>query len=174
MKRSNWCWEQEYTSNGSNKYWERFNLDRLQTTDRRLAWLLDNYPGMYIQLIMGSKQGRKWFEIPAAHRRRTIEYLLARWSAWPQIYYQIVNDTRYTGREGKPNQAMVREIGNWMVEIEPFDTLRSAGAKRDAQNPFIQQTDWKWHTYLHTQETTEIDARVCDRYYNDRNVPVHI
>lgn len=172
--RSNWCWQEDYTTSGSNRYWERFDLDRFQTTDRRLQWLLDNYPDMYIQLIMGSKVGSRWFRIPLPYRRRTVAYMIARWSAWPQVFYQIVNDTQYTGPKGKVNQAMVREIGGFVAEIEPFGTLRSAGAKRNADNPFTLLADWTWHTYFHTQETTEIDAHVCDYYYQDVHVPVHI
>ena len=37
---------------------------------------------------------------------------------------------------------MVREIAGFMVEREPFGTLRSAGAKRDADNPFTLESDW--------------------------------
>ena len=77
VDRSNWCWRKDYHTKGANKYWERFDLDRLQTTDRRLEWLLNNYPDMYIQLIMfskpyGSKDGltNRWFEIPELSRRR--------------------------------------------------------------------------------------------------------
>ena len=61
-----------------------------------------------------------------------------------------------------------------LAEIEPFDTLRSAGTKRDANNPFTLESDGKWHTYFHTQETAEIDAHVCDYYYQELNVPVHV
>ena len=93
--RSNWCWQEDYSADGSNRYWERFDLDRFQTTDRRLQWLLENYPDMYIQLIMGSKVGSR--VVSDSRSRivtRTIEYMIARWSAWPQVYYQIVNDTQ--------------------------------------------------------------------------------
>ena len=172
--RSNWCWQEDYTASGSNRYWERFDLNRFQTTDRRLQWLLDNDPDMYIQLIMGSKEGSKWFEIPQPYRERTVQYMIARWSAWPQVYFQIVNDTLYTGSRGETNQAMVREIAGLMTELDPFGTLRSAGAKRDADNPFTLDKDWDWHTYLHTEETTEIDAHVCDYYYQQLKVPVHV
>jgi hypothetical protein len=173
--RSNWCWEKPYDASGVNRYWERFDLDRFQTTDRRLRWLLNNYPDMYIQLIMLSKEGKKWFEIPDAFRKRTIEYMVARWSAWPQIFYQIVNDTQFTDKP--ENLAFVREVGRYMARIEPFGTLVGAGAKRYEDNPFTLRSDWEtWHTYLHIEKYAEVDAAVCDYYYQEGgyDVPVHL
>ncbi len=184
--RSNWCWEKDY---GQPDYYKRFDLDRFQTTDRRLEWLLNRHPDMYIQLIMFGKTstrdadrcvGALWDEIPGAYKDRTVDYMLARWSAWPQVFYQIVNDTNFNGTDdgaaaGATNQDMIREIGAYMAGVEPFGTLRSAGAKRREDNPFILQSDWDaWHTYLHIERYSEVDASVCDYYYNENKIPVHL
>jgi len=177
--RSNWCWEAPYDPSGANRYWERFDLDRLQTTDRRLEWLLNHYPDLYIQLIMFSKSegdlARMWFAIPEQARRQTVAYLLARWSAWPQVHFLIVNDTPYHAPDNEDNTRMVREIGQTISRLEPFGTLVSAGAKRRVDNPFLLAGDWKlWHTYLHIEKYSEIDASVCDYYYGQKQVPVHL
>ena len=175
--RTNWCWEKDY---GQPDYWESFDLDRLQTTDRRLEWLLNNYPDMYIQLIMFGKiwhgLAERWYEIPQMYRKKTIDYLIARWSAWPQVHYLIVNDTNHRETDAD-NLKMIRGIGNHVAEIEPFGTLVSAGVKRRVDNPFVLQSDWdNWHTYLHIEKYAEIDASVCEYYYDESgyNVPVHL
>jgi len=191
--RSNWCWEADYDREGGNRYWERFDLDRFQTTDRRLRWMLNHHPDVYVQLIMFGKNSRqvpdgcvgaKWQEIPQRARVRTVEYMVARWSAWPQVFFQIVNDVNFTGDEGTPaaaagalNQSMVREVGRHLSRVDPFDTLCSAGAKRREDNPFVTAADWNdWHTYLHIERQSEIDAAICDYYYGpaNYNVPVHL
>jgi hypothetical protein len=176
--RSNWCWEAPYDATGQNRYWERFDLDRLQTTDRRLEWMLNHYPDMYVQLIMFGKTetnlAEMWFAIPREQRERSVRNLLARWSAWPQVHYQIVNDVDYSAAN-RDNTDMVREIGAIIARNEPFGTLVSAGAKRYAESPFLLASDWQdWHTYLHIEKYSEIDASVCDYYYQQKNVPVHL
>ncbi|MCP5117202.1 MAG: DUF5060 domain-containing protein, partial [bacterium] len=175
--RSNWCWEKDY---GEPRYWERFDLDRLRTTDRRLEWLLNRYPEMAIQLILLGKTstanpkrcvGALWAAIPQPYRERTVAHLLARFSAFPQVFFQIVNDTNMSGEAGRLNQRMVREVGRMMARLDPFDTLRSAGAKRREPNPFTTEADWReWHTYLHIERYSDIDCSVCDAY----RVPVHL
>ncbi len=174
--RSNWCWEKDY---GEPDYWESYDLNRLQTTDRRLEWLLNRYPGVAVQLILFGKTstpnpkrsvGAMWAEIPEPYRERTVEHLVARFSAFPQVFFQIVNDTNFGGEAGPANQRMVREIGRMMARLDPWDTLRSAGAKRREVNPFTLESDWRqWHTYLHIEKYSEIDCAVCDRY----GAPVH-
>jgi len=194
--RSNWCWEKDYDSSGSNQYWATFHLDRFQTTDRRLKWLLNNYPDMYIQLIMFGKNndvGSRWDRIPKANQRKVIDYMVARWSAWPQVIYQIVNDMKFNKYlyESNPlepivaNQRMIRKIGKYLARIDQFGTLAAVGAKRRLDNPFlnspsveiVELTDLSWHTYLHIERQADIDAWMCDKYYDkngDFNVAMHL
>lgn len=63
----------------------------------------------------------------------------------------------------------VSEVGQWS-----WASHTSAGTKRDVDNPFTRDSDWAWHSYFHTEETNEIDAHVCDHYYGDLKVPVHV
>ena len=80
---------------------------------------------------------------------------------------------------------MIREIGTYLAQIEPFGTLTGVGAKRRVDNPFLNSssietanpTDLTWHTYLHIERQADIDAWMCDKYYDengDFNVAMHL
>jgi len=156
-ERSNWCWD------GYDK--ERFDLDRFQATDRRLTWLLDNYPNMYVQLILFGKTndvGEEWDNISQSQRNKIMDYQISRWAAWPQLFFLIVNDTTYTP---DLNVEMVREIGRYYAANDPWHHLISAGPKRREEVPFTQQDRDEWLTYLHIEKYSEIDAAIVDSYY---------
>ena len=163
--RSNWCWD------GNN--YSRYDLDRFQTTDLRLEWLLNNHPDLYVQLIQFGKKtnvGQSWKNISQSQREAMMDYQIARWGAWPQLYFLIVNDTVYA--DYADNQDMVREIGAYYAENDPWNHLISAGPKRREPNPFVKSSDFAtWHTYLHIEKYSEIDADVVDQY---AQYPVHL
>ena len=163
--KSNWCWD------GFD--YDQYDLQRFQTTDTRLEWLLNNHPDMYIQLIQFGKTkdvGVLWKAISQSRRDAMMEYQIARWGAWPQLYFQIVNDTFYQGRPD--NEDMVREIGLYYAAHDPWNHLISAGPKRREPSPFVLPSDFSdWQSYLHIEKYSEIDATVVDDY---AQYPVHV
>ncbi len=175
-ERSNWCWERDVHK---NDFYKQFDLARFQATDRRLEYLLNHHPDLYVQLILFGKTsdvGRRWFRIPKRWRQRTLDYMIARWAAWPQVFFQIVNDTVFVNLKKWPqadrNVDMVREIGEYLAEHDPFHTLRSAGCKRYEHHALATERDFgAWHTYLHVERYAEVDGKVCDDYYR---WPVHL
>jgi glycerophosphoryl diester phosphodiesterase len=174
--RSNWCWQ------GSD--YSRYYLERFQSTDERLKWLLNNYPEIYLQLIFLGKNsecgpgsvGDLWFDISQSDREATLDYMLARWAAWPQLYYLIMNDIYCnldrSGDDCDNNRSMVREIGQYLTANDPWQHLTSSGCKRREPNPFTTDSDLTtWHSYIHIERYSEIDARVVDDY---RQYPAHL
>ncbi|GEM_PF-1306362 len=163
--RSNWCWDETDTS--------QFDLSKFRSTDERLEWLLNNHPGMYIQLILFGKNdnvGSQWFALSSQDRNRIMDYQIARWGAFPQLFFLVVNDTRFVDRP--LSQDMVREIGNYFAANDTWKHLISAGPKRREPNPFVLPSDLaQWHSYIHEEKYSDIDATKIDEY---KNFPVHL
>ncbi len=94
----------------------RFRLDRFQGIDRRLQWLLDNYPEVYVQLILFPRGSRWkvdetfWKSLSDTQKERLLRWMLARYAAYPQIFWLVVNDAHY-GPEYPNNNAFAREVG---------------------------------------------------------------
>ena len=71
----------------------RFRLDRFQGIDRRLQWLLDNYPEVYVQFILfprGSSWKADetfWKSLSDTQKERLLRWMLARYAAYPQIFW---------------------------------------------------------------------------------------
>lgn len=164
-ERTNWCWVDDDL--------ERFNLEKFQSTDERMEWLFNNHPELYVQLILfGTNRfiGDHWFPIPVATREKMLAYQIARFSCWPQFFYLIVNDQRFLGRP--QNEAMVREVGVYFRQNDPFQLLNSAGSRRNDPTPFVLQSDFDtWEDYLDDELFSEIDANIVDFY---AEYPIHI
>jgi hypothetical protein len=163
-ERSNWCWQEDRSD---ARYWERFDLERLQTTDRRLTWLLENHPHMYVQLIMLGKTndaGTQWQRIPERARLQTIEYLVARWSAWPQVYYLIVNDMKFT--DSPANEGRVALIDR--VEGKRCATAYLLAVPATPDRPHEVS-----HCLLVDSARTDIARSHCEQVSNDRQKRPH-
>ncbi len=78
----------------------RFRLvEDFQRVDQRLRWLLDNYPEIYVQLIpRASRYGTDdgyWAKLTPEERNRVLRYMIARFAAWPQIFWLVTNDAPF-------------------------------------------------------------------------------
>ncbi len=161
---NNWCW--------SGRDFARYDLGKFRHTDEKLKWLLDNAPHIYIQLIMfgnSTRVGEFWEEISPANREAMLDYMIARWGAWPQLYYLIINDTRYDDLPA--NQRMIREIGPYLKNNSTWERFVSTGPKRREDTPFVLPSDFaEWHNYLHIERFSDVDGTVSDLY---AEFPVH-
>lgn len=147
----------------------RFNLTQFQTVDQRLGWMLNHYPQMYVQLILFSvietdrtATGKRWAEIPAPDRENTIRYMLARWAAFPQIFWLVINDI-FVSEDYPENQAFVREVGNYVAEHDPWQHLLSVGPRRKMIFPFHPSSD-PWVSYVHLEDQYDMNADSFPQY----------
>ncbi|MGI8783185.1 MAG: DUF5060 domain-containing protein [Acidobacteriota bacterium] len=162
----------------------RFRVDNLQQTDRRLQWMLDNYPDVYVQFILfplGTPWRRDssfWAQMNASQKERVMRYLLARYAAYPQLFWLIVNDAHYAPdklganqedvakalREAKyPNNiALAREVGAYFRQHDPWQHPLSTGHARTV--PF-QFGDEDWATYIHLEDQYDLGAQAFEPYY---------
>ena len=154
----------------------RYNLARFQTSDERLIWLLDHYPDLYLQLILfglltwgKDDTGAAWEALPPSVRENTMRYMLARWAAFPQLFWLIVNDIHCTA-EFPLNQAFEREVGRYFAAHDPWHHLLSTGPKRQMAFPFLRPQD-EWVSYIHIEDLFALDAAEIQLYDNQ---PLHV
>jgi hypothetical protein len=163
------------------RYWQdgerrRLRLSTFQTTDARLQWLLDHYPHLYIQLILfpdGEPYGSDdtfWTTLPATVRRRTMRYMLARWAAFPQLFWLVTNDTA-AGEDRPRNRAWAREVGRYFRANDPWRHLISFGPVRRQAFPFTTRADLGWAGYIHLQTAYALAADETRAY---AAVPLHV
>lgn len=156
----------------------RFDLAAFQVSDERLAWLLDHYPDLYLQVILfgliewgKDSTGHAWLSIPQQDRERTVRYMLARWAAFPQVFWLVVNDI-HCSDDFPQNLAFVREVGRWVAALDPWQHPLSAGPRRRMAFPFHPQND-PWVSYVHIEDHFDLNAEKI-RLYAGWGVPVFL
>ncbi len=143
----------------------RLRFDNLQCADRRLRWLLDNRPGLAVQLILFPVADRSrdegfWTGLSAAQRERALRQLVARYAAYPQLFWLIANDVHY-GEKFPNNNAFAREVGRYLERNDPWQHPRSTGPARREVFPFGGET---WASYIHLENEHDLGAAECARY----------
>lgn len=176
-------WDRVTNFTFSNYPWDgddktRYDLEKFQTTDLRLQWMLDHYPGMYMQLILfGLKEwakdntGQEWTALPASVRTNTMDYMMARWAAFPQLSWLIVNDM-HCDESFPNNQRFAREAGKHIAAHDPWRHPLSTGPKRSMPFPFTGPDD-AWVSYVHLEDAFEVGADLIDKY-RSLKVPIFL
>jgi hypothetical protein len=156
---------------------DEINLSKFQTTDFRLRWLLDHLPGLYIQMILfriitygRDDTGEAWARRPRDERIRTMDYMIARWAAFPQLFWLVVNDI-HCDESYPANRRFVREIGQHFARHDPFGHLLSAGPKRGQRFPFTEPGQDDWVSYVHIEDKYDLEAAQLKLY---SSLPMHI
>lgn len=146
--------------------YDRLRLDNLRCSDGRLRMLLDHHPDIAVQLILFPLGGyrrddRFWTALKPAQRERLLRHLIARYAAFPQVFWLITNDAHYG--PGFPNSnAMVREIGVWLQKHDLWQHPRSTGHARLL--PFVFGSE-EWATYIHIEHKHDLGALEYERYH---------
>ena len=154
------------------------DLDQFRVTDERLRWMLNNHPDLYVQLILfGLKTwgkddtGLAWKAIPQRNREQVMREMIARWAAFPQIFWLSINDMHFDSTFPN-NRAFVQEVGRFFAANDPWHHLLSAGPKREMGFP-LHRADEPWLSYIHIEDVYELDAEEI-RAYKDVNLHVFL
>ena len=145
----------------------KLRLNHFRCSDQRLKWLLENYPDVYIQLIifpLGTRWSVDelfWKNLTEIQKERVLRYIVARYSAYPQIFWLVVNDAHY-GINYPNNNALARETGEYFCQHDPWQHPISTGHARFVDFHFA---DEKWATYIHLENAYELGAMQCEKYY---------
>jgi hypothetical protein len=173
-----WVWNDPWAG-GATPDHARYDLVKFQNTDARLIWMLDNHPELYLQFILfsfkgygGEGTGKHWASLPESVRAGTMQYMIARWSAFPNLFWLIVNDMHCDARFPR-NQAFVREVGTFFASNDPWHHLISTGPNRRAGFPFTTAEDRKWCSYIFIEDANAVGADQVGQYRFDE-IPLHI
>lgn len=153
--------DEEWTSYFAEQTRDELRLESFQRTDARLEWMLNHYPGLYVQLILvpESNTGWKkdetfWKNLPPQQKTRLMDYILARFAAWPQIFWLIGNDYGY-GSKNPNNNALAEEWGQYFKAHDPWQHLLSTGRNRNEPAPFPGAD---WNSYIHLETSGALTA----------------
>lgn len=161
-------------------YWEdgdktRYKLENFQTMDVRLQWVLDHYPDLYIQLKLlhaPATYGADdpfWSELPQTVRQNLMRYLIARLAAYPNLFFEVTNDTRCS-TDYPLNRAMAREVGRYFTAHDPWQHLLSYGPTRGEGFCFTEPED-EWVSYIAIETAAALSADQVQLY---TDLPLHV
>jgi hypothetical protein len=142
-------------------------VESMRRTDRRLRWMLEHFPDLYVQAIMlprvgpYAKDDPLWSERPEADRLRVLRTLVARYAAFPQIFWLVSNDAHH-GPAFPRNTEILREVATHLAEHDPWQHPRSAGPARRLAYPTPEAP---WLTYLHIEDEHDLSAAKVEQYF---------
>ena len=173
-----WIWNDPWIG-GAFPDTSRLDVANFRVTDERLIWILDHYPSLRVQMTLFSMKryaeddtGAWWLSIRPRDRERVLRYMVARWSAFPHVFWLIVNDL-HTDERYPRNRAFVREVGRRLKALEPWPHPISTGPNRFAGFPFASPEDADWVDYVHVEDGHAAGAEILDRH-GLREVPVPV
>lgn len=145
---------------------DQLRLETWQCADRRLRMLLDEFPDVAVQLIMFPLEGYGrddsfWTELSAEQRERLLKNFVARFAAYPQVFWLMTNDAHY-GDKYPNNNAMVGEVGAYLKKHDPWQHPRSTGHAR--RLPFVFG-DEDWVDYIHIEHEHDLGAQQYSQYH---------
>ncbi len=134
-------------------------LSSLQSDDTKLRWMLDNYPGMYLQYILFRETASgDWNKYSTTAKTQLTQQMAARYGAFPTITWMIMNDSFYpTTNTG--DTAVVNIVSAFLATRDVYQNLRCTGARRNTGSPFAGNA---WTTFLHFETLDALAADEAD------------
>lgn len=145
--------------------YELLRMDNLQCADRRLQQMLNHHPDMKVQLILFpteryGRDGQFWSALSPTQRERLMRHLIARYAAFPQLFWLFVNDAHY-GPKFPNNNQLAREAGEYFREHDLWQHPRSTGHARRIPFQFASEA---WVDYIHIEHAHDLGAQQYDQY----------
>lgn len=146
--------------------YDRFQLEKFQVADRRMQYLLNKHPDVAVQLILFpleayNRDDRFWTALTGTQRERLLRNLVSRFAAYPQVFWLITNDAHY-GPTFPNSNAMVREVGEYLLQNDPWQHPRSTGHARKL--PFYFGGE-RWVDYVHIEHAHDLGAQQYAQYH---------
>ena len=134
-------------------------LSNLQSDDAKLRWMLEQYPGIYVQYILFRENAAKeWDTYSATAKQQFLQQVVARFGAFPTITWMLMNDSEYP-KDGSGNTALAGALSAFLVTRDAYQNLRCTGARRGMGAPFAKQA---WTTFLHYETLDALSADEAD------------
>ena len=155
------------------------NLQSFQRTDRKLKLLLNQFPSMYVQMLLIPEPASvysdtEWLDIDSGVRTQLWQNMTSRWAAFPNVFWSVANDlgdtdfpNPNTGNTYTNNIQLAEDIGcYWMggcgsAGNDPWNEGRpmSMGHLRNTVDGSIGKN---WHTYVTAYGKADISAQQLD------------
>jgi hypothetical protein len=100
-----------------------------------------------------------------------MRYMIARWAAFPSLFWLIVNDMHCDERF-PANRAFAREVGRYFAANDPWRHLIATGPNRHAGYPFTGPEDLEWSSYLYIEDSDAVGADAIGKFGFAR-IPLH-
>ncbi len=190
--RPNWPFKDQSMTGNKKEY----DLEQMLATDARLQYSINTFPGLYIELIISPKvkEWARFFDgtdgylddgrgLNNAEKINFWTYTVARFSAYPNVNFQIVYDIRFSKVEAPrypqemidANYAFGKEWLSWLYDNDPFETMKCVGTGNDEYDPY----DSIFYAgigncYIHDEAISDISGYHVESYYKNRirNVPI--
>lgn len=190
--RPNWPFKDQSMTGDKKEY----DLEQMVATDTRLKYAINTCPGLYFELIISPKTGdwARYFNIDGhlddgrgldnEEKINLWTYTIARYSAYPNVNFQIVYDIRYSDVEAPrypqamidANYALGKEWLTWLYHNDPFETMKCIGTGNDEYDPFDSIFyAGLGNCYIHDEAISDISGYHVESYFNGdkvRNVPI--
>jgi len=149
----------------------RYDLAKFQNAESRLIWIFNNHPEMFIQsMLFGTQVQSGWSDLPQSVRNNTLDYMIARWSAFPNLFWLVSEDQDVTA---DATLAFNREVGNYFAAHEPWRHLMSTQPNRNQGFPFTTSDDLNWASYICIQVSDSTQAVQIQQYGFD-SIPLQV
>jgi hypothetical protein len=152
------------------------NLSYWQEMDKRIAYALEQHPGIILQLIPFGEDTEelKRYNAGDSASFAMLRYAQARFSSYPNIIWCISNDreivnedTPLTGR--RITKQNIDKIGKDMAEREPWGTLITNHQSRFKGYSFINSS---WSNIITLEALDQIDGRIIAQYRSKTKAPI--
>ena len=144
----------------------RMPLPEFRGADERLRWMLNAYPDLYVQLTLFpsgaayAQDDQMWKKLTPEQKQRVMRYVLARYAAYPQLFWLVTNDVHY-GPKYPNNNAFAREVGEYFRAHDPWRHPMSTGHARGVAYYF---GDEDWSSYIDLESNFDLGAAQIEKY----------
>ncbi len=149
-----------------------------QEIDRRLQYCLNHYPQIILQLIPYAEDTKELIRDGEGDplSRFIAQYAQARWSAYPNVHWEISNDREIVKQKDlaklKGRQIsyhVIAQIGRDMKAREPWGTLLTNQQNRRAGYAFVKEP---WSDIITLEDIDQVGGELLLTYREKGNDPV--
>jgi hypothetical protein len=151
------------------------NLPYWQTIDRRLQYALEQYPDVQFLLIPYAEdtEALKRYARGDSLTQLVARYAQARWSAFPNVQWEISNDREIVSGgslEGREvDRSMIDQIGRDMAAREPWGTLLTNQQSRYGGYSFVEAS---WSDIVTLEDMDQVEGALIRQYRQESSDPV--
>jgi uncharacterized protein DUF4038/uncharacterized protein DUF5060 len=154
----------------------KLNLSYWQEIDKRIAYALEQYPNVVLQLIPFGEDSDelKRYMSGDSISYKMLRYAQSRFSAYPNVIWCISNDREIVNNDVsltgmRISRQIIEKIGSDMASREPWTTMITNHQTRFMGYSFVDES---WSDIITLEDLDQIDGRLIAQYRSDGSDPV--